>query len=308
MRLGLDHQKGAGRAEREAGMSLARPDRRELVLEVEVAELVEHQQVLALAVMRTADQRDVALAGGDPRQRDPRRVDAGGFLAHEGARRAGDAVHDGDIAGQQVGELRQEQRRAQIVHQPFVEEAGRGVALGLGVQNGGVDREIALAAAGGDDHVHPPEDFLVALDAGGIQREPGGIGADALPGFHLALIALFRDLGVEIDRRPGMHDVGRKRLLVDVDAPRVERVPIRVQPFAERGGEADAGDPDFRRSGFEDFVSVMAEEPVAESRYAWPSASMCPRKSGLGKGMWLKVIVALHLSLPPTRTFASVMA
>ena len=64
----------------------ARPDRREFVLEVEVAEFVEHQQVLALAVLRAADQRDVALPAGDARQRDPRRVDAGGFLAHEGAR------------------------------------------------------------------------------------------------------------------------------------------------------------------------------------------------------------------------------
>ena len=82
-----------------------------------------------------------------------------------------------------------------------------------------VDREIALAAAGGDDHVHPPEDFLVALDAGGIQRQPGGIGADALPGFHLALVALFRDLGVEADRRQRMNDVGREALVVDVDAP-----------------------------------------------------------------------------------------
>ena len=81
-----------------------------------------------------------------------------------------------------------------------------------------VDREVALAAAGGDDHVHPRQDFLVALDAGGVQRKPRGIGADALPGFHLALVALFRDLRVEVDRRQRMHDVGRKALLVDIDA------------------------------------------------------------------------------------------
>ena len=87
------------------------------------------------------------------------------------------------------------------------------------IQNVAVHREIAFAAAGGDDHVHPPQDFLVALDAGGIQRQPGGIGPDALPGFHLALVALFGDLGVEIYRRPGMNDVGREALLIDVDAP-----------------------------------------------------------------------------------------
>ena len=147
--------------------------------------------------MGRADQRDLALSGCDPRQRDPRRVDAGGFLAHEGARRAAHAVDDGDVAGEQVGELGQKQRRPQIVHQPFVEKAGARIALGISVHDRQVDREVAFAAAGGDDHVHPAEDFLVAFDAGRIQRQPGGIGADALPRFHLALIALFRDLGVE---------------------------------------------------------------------------------------------------------------
>ena len=38
------------------------------------------------------------------------------------------------------------------------------------------------------------------------------------------------------------------------------------------------------------------------------TASMWPRKSGLGKGMWLKVSVALQRSLPPTLILASVMA
>ena len=84
------------------------PDRCELALEVEVAELVEHQQVLALAIVRTADQRDVALAGCDARKRDPGGVRARDFFAHEGARGSGHAVDDRDIAGQKVGKLRQE--------------------------------------------------------------------------------------------------------------------------------------------------------------------------------------------------------
>ncbi len=291
---------------------LARPDRSEFVLEVEIAELVEHQQILALAVLRAADQRDVALAGGDARERDPCRVDAGGFLAHEGARRSGDAVHDGDVAGQQVRELRQKQGRAQIVHQPLVEKAGSGVALGFQIQNVAVHREIALAAAGGDDHVHPRQDFLVRLDAGRIQRQPGGIGPDPLPGFHLALIALFGDLGVEIYRRPGMNDVGREALLVDIDAPRIERVPVGVQAFAERGGETDAGDPDFRRPGFEIDFRRFEFQSWAMACCGKPMrlamASICPRKSGFGKGTWRNVIVALHLSSPPTLTFAAVSA
>ena len=63
-----------------------------------------------------------------------------------------------------------------------------------------------------------PRISLLPLTPGGIQREPGGIGADALPGFHLALVALFRDLRVETDRRQRMNDVGRKALFVDIDA------------------------------------------------------------------------------------------
>jgi hypothetical protein len=35
--------------------------------------------------MRRADQRDVTLSRGNARHRDPRRINAGGFLAHEGA-------------------------------------------------------------------------------------------------------------------------------------------------------------------------------------------------------------------------------
>src|ERR1700749_1391266 len=61
-----------------------------------------------------------------------------------------------------------------------------------------VDREIAFPAPACDDHVGLRQDFLVALDARRIQRQPGRIGADALPGLHLALVALLRDLGVEI--------------------------------------------------------------------------------------------------------------
>ena len=216
-------------------------------------------------------------------------------------------MNDRDVAGQQVRELGQKQRRPQIAHQPFVEEAGRLIALGGGLHDRGVDREIPLAAAGGDDHVGPRQDFLVALDAGGIQRQPRRIGADALPGFHLALIALLGNLGVEIDRRPGVHDVGREILLVDIDAARVERVPVRVQPFAERGGKADAGDPDFGRRfgrfGFAHGVAACSGKPMRRA-----IASMCPRNSGFGNGITPNEIVALLRNSPFTRILASVTA
>ena len=43
-----------------------------------------------------------------------------------------------------------------------------------------------------------------------------------------------------------MHDVGRKPLFIDVDALRVERIPMRVEPFAERRHDTDTGDSEVR--------------------------------------------------------------
>ena len=233
-RLRAPGTRRASRA-RSRRLALALPDRRERVLQSVAAELVEHQQVRALAVVGAADQRDVALAGLDARQRDAHRIDAGGFLAHEGARGAGDAVHDRDIAGEQVGELRQEQRRPQVAHQPFVEEGVRVLgAAAVPRQDGGVDRDVALAAAGRDDHVRAREEFGVALDAGGVERKAGRIGADALPRLHLPLVALLRDLLVEVERRERMHDVGREGRRVGAAAGRA-RAPANARPALRRG-------------------------------------------------------------------------
>src|SRR5437588_12995810 len=107
MRLGLDHEERAGGAERKSSARPASPDRCELVLEVEIAELVQNQEILAFAVMRAADQRDVALTARDARQRNSRGIRARDLLAHEGARGSANAVDNGDIAGQKIGKLRQ---------------------------------------------------------------------------------------------------------------------------------------------------------------------------------------------------------
>ncbi len=102
MRAGFDHDKSSACAERKARLLLACPNRSVFVLEIVAAEFVEQQKILAFAIMRAADQGDVALPGGDPRQCDPRRVDTGDFLAHEGTRGSRHAVDDGDVAGEQV--------------------------------------------------------------------------------------------------------------------------------------------------------------------------------------------------------------
>jgi len=51
--------------------------------------------------------------------------------------------------------------------QPLVEKAGPGIAIGVGVHDRKIDREVAFAAAGGDDHVGAAEDFRVSLDPSG---------------------------------------------------------------------------------------------------------------------------------------------
>ena len=104
---------------------------------------------------------------------------------------------------------------------------------------------------------------VVAFDAGAVEREAGGIGADALPGFHLALIALLRDLRVEIDRRQRMHDEGRERRGVGARLRRHQLLPMGLGPFAQAGDDADAGDPGFARA--------LSHRPAPRSgiRSAW---------------------------------------
>ena len=280
----FDHQEHATGAQRKSAPGAARPHRCVAVLQIEVAELVEHQHVLALTVVGGADQRDVALAGGDARQRNADSVDAGGFLAHERARGAGDAVHDGDVAGEQVRQLRQEQGGAQVAHQPFVQERRRGVALHAGGHDGAVDGDVALTAAGRDDHVGAAEDFGIALDAGGVEREACGVGADALPRLHLALIALLRDLLVEIQRRERMDDVGRKGFRVDIDRALLQRVPMRIQSFAERGDDADTGDPGFRVLHAITVIHERWPAPAGQSALPRPAYVCGIRRSGTGYG------------------------
>ena len=193
----FQHEKGAGAAGDQAGGVLAREDGREAVAAQITAELEEQQHVAPLGVVGAADEHQVGLAGGNAGMGRADRVDAGLLLAHEGARRAGDAMDDGDVAGEQVGELGEKQCRPQPVHQPLVEKARGCVALRLIAQDRRVHRKVALAAAGSDDHVHAREDLGAALDARAVEREARGVGADALPGFHLALIALLGNLRVE---------------------------------------------------------------------------------------------------------------
>src|SRR4030095_8819823 len=112
---------------------------------------------------------------------------------------------------------------------------------------------------------------------------------------------LFRNLGVEADRRERVHDVGRKALVIDINALGVERIPMRIQSLAKRGHNADAGDPDFLALAHCAIACIGKPILVA-------TASMCTRKAGSGKGARPKVISALHFKSLPTRPFAFVTA
>ncbi len=154
-----------------------------------------------------------------------------------------------DVAGQQVGQLRQEQGGTQVVHQPLVEEtvmiARFSTRLGQPGQDGAIDIEIAFAAARRHDHIHAAENVGVALDAGAVERKPGGVDADALPGLHLALIALLGDLRVEAHRGERMHHVGGVMAGVGARLAVGERLPVCLRPFAQTRKYSDAGDPGF---------------------------------------------------------------
>src|SRR5208282_4668334 len=111
-------------------------------------------------------------------------------------------------------------------------------------ENRGIGGDVALAAFGSDNHVGAVEQVGLAGNAGIAEREARRVDPDALPHLHLPLIALLRNLLVEIDRPERIHDVRRKALVVVRRriAPR-EMAPVRLEPFAKAGHKSNAGDP-----------------------------------------------------------------
>ena len=161
-----------------------------------------------------------------------------------------------------------------------------------GVAAGGEDRLVgrivALAAAGGDDHVHALEQLGVALDPGGVQREAGGVHADALPGLHLPLVAALGDLLVQLQRRHRMHRPrGEARRVHHRAKPagRVQRGPVRVRALAQAGHQADPGDQRVAVSRHWQSLGLVTRQdmPPAPPRGA-PSPASAPRSVSLGNG------------------------
>ena len=103
-----------------------------------------------------------------------------------------------------------------------------------------------------------------------------------------------------------MHDVGREALVFGVDALLVQRVPVRVEPFAERGDEADAGDPDFLVAA--DLGSVMRHRLHGKADRGGHRVHVHAHR-GIGEGGKTEgqLGAALQLALP-TRPLACVTA
>ena len=118
-----------------------------------------------------ADQRMGRLAGADAGRRGVDRRNAGAFLAHEGARGPGDLVDDRDIAGEQVGELRQEQRRPELRRQLLVEQDAEVGASERSGEDRGVYGFVALAAGRRHHHVHGRAQRVIALHARIVERQ-----------------------------------------------------------------------------------------------------------------------------------------
>ena len=206
-------------------------------------------------------------------------------------------MHDRDVAGEEVRELGEEQRRPEVAHQALVEEdAGIGGLPDLR-QDLTVDRVVALAAAGGDDQVHAALQRRVGLGAGGVEGEPGGVAAEPLPGLHLPLIGFLRDLLVVIERDDRVDRVGREGGRVEArrGAAR-EGGEMRIDALAGGGDEADPRDDDLAHQ------AASANSPI------WRARSRMGASSPSGNGMVLKRRAASQMSLPPTAIFALVTA
>jgi hypothetical protein len=82
------------------------------------------------------------------------------------------------------------------------------------------------------EHEPAPPDGLLRIGCLGLNEmnrkisdRPVRLGTDALPRLHLALVALFRNLGIQFERWQRMDDPRRICLLIDIDATLMKSVP-----------------------------------------------------------------------------------
>ena len=211
----LEHQKCADAAGDEATASL-RPllDAFEGVTPEIVAELISKKQILALSIDGPPDEAHLRLTCRNPLEGIVDRRKPRHFLAHEGARRPRDMVDDRDVAGEEVRELSQEQGRTKSAWQDFTGAQRCTVRRAAHFEHLAVNGGIALAAAGGDDKIHPIEQVGASLDLCIFQSQTSSIHAETLPPLHLSLIAVFGNLLGERQRYERMHRIWRECRLI----------------------------------------------------------------------------------------------
>src|SRR5262249_17080143 len=99
MVFALQHQKSTHGRKGDAAIGAAIPYRSELLLQDDAAKFECKEYVPARAMIGAANQRQLALSGGDARLRHTDRIDPCGLLAHECARSADNAVDQRNVAG-----------------------------------------------------------------------------------------------------------------------------------------------------------------------------------------------------------------
>jgi hypothetical protein len=158
---------------------------------------------------------------------------------------------------------------------------------------------VTLATASGDDDLELALGFGVVLEPGIVEGKARGIDAEALPGLHLTLVGLLRNLLVEFERLQRMQWIGCEALGIDDwSGTRGERLRMRLDALAEAGGEADAGDDDVAGHG----QAASGERPMAAMR-------LCIRvRISAGKGIRRKRSSASQIGLPASVIFALVAA
>lgn len=243
---------------------------------------LDHQDdVETLGRKCTADQRVARLTGLDAGKGRLDRGNAGRLFAHESARRTRDLVHDGDVAGEKVGKLRQKQRRAQLRRQLLVQEPFAVVALQRLVDDERVDIDVALAAAGRDDHVHAAAGFETVLETSVVERQAGSENAETLPVLHLPLVAALRNLLRPVDFRQRVDRIGCETFRFDANPRRLGRAEqrhMRLGADALARHDAYPGDHHivrgFRHLHFsEPAIAAMSPSSSARLRTISPSGT-----------------------------------
>ena len=192
------------------------------------------------------------------------------------------------LPARKIRKLGQEERRPEIAHQPLVQEHAGVFRFADAREDLAVHGVVALAPARRDDELHPGFQGGVGLGLRRVERQPGGVDAELLPGLHLALVGLFRDLPVEVEGHGRVDRVGREPLRVEARRkPRPERVQMRLDPLARAGDQTQARNDDLAHQS----VSARPSQRTLE-RTSPPSPG--------GNGIILKRISASQIGLAST--------